>query len=122
MRSSAEIFAEFPDSINTPELNIELEEDENFIFMERMFAEANFTEGKITTIDGMRVDFSNGWGLVRASNTTPSLVIRFGADSKEALLGIQESIQTANEENQTRYCVTFLSASLTLTQLFQSNL
>ncbi len=89
IRSSAEIFAEFPDSINTPELNIELEEGESVIFMERLFAEASFTEGKITAIDGMRVDFSNGWGLVRASNTTPSLVICFGADSKEALLGIQ---------------------------------
>ena len=61
-RTSAEIFAQFPDSINTPELNIELEEGENFIFMDSMFAEANFTEGKITAIDGMRIDFSNGWG------------------------------------------------------------
>jgi len=89
-RSSAEVFAQFPDSINTPELNIEMEEGENFIFMERLLAEANFKDGNITTIDGMRVDFSNGWGLVRASNTTPSLVIRFEADSKEALVGIQE--------------------------------
>ena len=84
---------EFPDSINTPELNIELEEGENFSFMESMFAEANFTDGKITAIDGMRIDFSNGWGLVRASNTTPSLVIRFEADSKVALLGIQDQFR-----------------------------
>lgn len=88
-RSSAEVFAQFPDSINTPELNIEMEEGENFIFMESLFAEANFTDGKVTAIDGMRIDFSNGWGLVRASNTTPSLVIRFEADSKEELLTIQ---------------------------------
>ncbi|HEY5141795.1 MAG TPA: phosphomannomutase/phosphoglucomutase, partial [Methylococcales bacterium] len=92
-RSSAEIFAQFPDSINTPELNVELEEGENFMFMERMFAEANFTDGKITAIDGMRIDFSNGWGLVRASNTTPSLVIRFEADSKEVLLSIQDQFR-----------------------------
>ena len=89
MRSSAKIFAGFPGSINTPELNIELEKGESVIFMERLFAKASFTKGKITAIDGMRVDFSNGWGLVRASSTTPSLVICFGADSKEALLGIQ---------------------------------
>jgi phosphomannomutase / phosphoglucomutase len=88
-RSSAEVFASFPDSVNTPELNVELEEGENFKFIEGMFASAKFTGGKVTDIDGMRIDFSDGWGLVRASNTTPSLVIRFEADSKEALENIQ---------------------------------
>jgi phosphomannomutase / phosphoglucomutase len=92
-RSSAEVFAGFPDSINTPELNIELAEGENFSFMQSLFAEANFTDGKMTTIDGMRVDFSNGWGLVRASNTTPSLVIRFEADSNAALQDIQKQFR-----------------------------
>ncbi len=88
-RPSSEVFASFPDSINTPELNVELAEGENFKFIEGMFAAAKFTGGKITDIDGMRIDFSDGWGLVRASNTTPSLVIRFEADSKEALENIQ---------------------------------
>jgi phosphomannomutase / phosphoglucomutase len=88
-RSSSDVFASFPDSINTPELNVELEEGENFKFIEGMFASAKFTGGKVTDIDGMRIDFSDGWGLVRASNTTPSLVIRFEADSKEALENIQ---------------------------------
>ena len=89
-RSSAEIFAGFPDSINTPELAVDMAEGENFSFMDSLLAEADFTDGKITDIDGMRVDFPNGWGLVRASNTTPTLVIRFEADSQAALLGIQE--------------------------------
>lgn len=88
-RTSAAVFADFPDSINTPELNIELAEGENFQFIDRLFSSANFTGGKVTNIDGMRVDFSNGWGLVRASNTTPSLVIRFEADTKAALNDIQ---------------------------------
>lgn len=92
-RSTAEVFAQFPDSINTPELNIELAEGENFKFIESMFAEAHFTAGKINNIDGMRVDFANGWGLVRASNTTPSLVIRFEADTHETLLSIQEQFR-----------------------------
>jgi phosphomannomutase/phosphoglucomutase len=92
-RTSAEVFADFPDSINTPELNVSLEEGENFTFIDGMFAAANFTDGKITTIDGMRVDFSNGWGLVRASNTTPSLVIRFEADTQDALQSIQEQFR-----------------------------
>jgi phosphomannomutase/phosphoglucomutase len=92
-RSSADVFAQFPDSINTPELNVELVEGENVKFIESMFAQAKFSEGKINNIDGMRVDFKDGWGLVRASNTTPSLVIRFEADSKEALLSIQEQFR-----------------------------
>jgi phosphomannomutase/phosphoglucomutase len=88
-RSSADVFADFPDSINTPELNVALKEGENFTFMDELFAAADFTDGKITDIDGMRVDFPDGWGLVRASNTTPSLVIRFEADSEVAMLRIQ---------------------------------
>ncbi len=92
-RTSAEVFADFPDSINTPELNIELAEGENTTFIEGMFANAKFASGKITNIDGMRIDFSDGWGLVRASNTTPSLVIRFEADTQDALEKIQEQFR-----------------------------
>jgi phosphomannomutase / phosphoglucomutase len=88
-RSSSDVFADFPDSINTPELNVELAEGENVTFIEKLFASANFTGGKITDIDGMRLDFADGWGLVRASNTTPSLVIRFEADNKVAMENIQ---------------------------------
>ncbi|MGZ5026772.1 MAG: phosphomannomutase/phosphoglucomutase [Methylobacter sp.] len=92
-RSSAEVFADFPDSINTPELNVALEEGENFSFVKSLLASANFADGKITDIDGMRVDFPNGWGLVRASNTTPSLVLRFEADSEAAMHSIQEQFR-----------------------------
>ncbi len=92
-RSSAEVFADFPDSINTPELNVALEEGENFTFMNALLAAAKFGNGKITDIDGMRVDFPDGWGLVRASNTTPSLVIRFEADSEAAMHSIQEQFR-----------------------------
>ncbi|MGZ8180500.1 MAG: phosphomannomutase/phosphoglucomutase [Methylobacter sp.] len=92
-RSSAEVFAGFPDSINTPELNVALEEGENFTFIDSLLKAAKFTGGKITDIDGMRVDFPDGWGLVRASNTTPSLVIRFEADSEAAMNSIQEQFR-----------------------------
>lgn len=84
-RSSTDIFAELPDSISTPELNVLMEEGENFEFIDKMLAEADFDDAKVVTIDGMRVEFMDGWGLVRASNTTPSLVLRFEADSDEAL-------------------------------------
>jgi phosphomannomutase / phosphoglucomutase len=88
-RSSAQLFEDFPDSLNTPELNVILNEGENVRVVEALLAAADFAGGKITNIDGMRIDFSDGWGLVRASNTTPSLVIRFEADSRDALLNIQ---------------------------------
>jgi phosphomannomutase / phosphoglucomutase len=92
-KSSAEVFAAFPNSVNTPELNVLLNEGENFKFIDSMFANASFKGGKVTDIDGMRIDFSDGWGLVRASNTTPSLVIRFEADNNEALAKIQEQFR-----------------------------
>jgi phosphomannomutase/phosphoglucomutase len=94
-RSSSEVFEELPDSINTPELNIKLNEGENFTFMEQMLKAADFADGKITDIDGLRVDFADGWGLVRASNTTPALVVRFEADSQEALDRIQDQFRQA---------------------------
>ena len=92
-RSSDEVFADFPDSINTPELLIPLADGEKFIFVTEMLKKANFSNSKITDIDGMRVEFSDGWGLVRASNTTPSLVVRFEADTEDALNGIQEQFK-----------------------------
>ena len=88
-RSTAEVFAELPDNINTPELNVTLAEGENFSFIEKLRAMAVFPEARVTDIDGLRVDFVDGWGLVRASNTTPCLVIRFEADDEAALARIQ---------------------------------
>jgi phosphomannomutase/phosphoglucomutase len=92
-RNSNEVFADFPDSVNTPEINIELAEGENVSIMEKIFSSANFSDGKIITIDGMRVEFDDGWGLVRASNTLPVLVLRFEADSTVALERIQNQFK-----------------------------
>ncbi|HUL11826.1 MAG TPA: phosphomannomutase/phosphoglucomutase, partial [Methylococcaceae bacterium] len=78
---------------NTPELNVTLAEGENFTFIDQLRALAKFPEARITDIDGLRVDFVDGWGLVRASNTTPSLVIRFEADNEEALARIQKQFR-----------------------------
>ncbi|UZR31007.1 phosphomannomutase/phosphoglucomutase [Methylococcus mesophilus] len=89
-RSTADVFAELPDSVNTPELGVRLQEGENLAFVEKMRALADFDDGRTTDIDGLRVDFADGWGLVRASNTTPSLVIRFEADTAEGLARIQQ--------------------------------
>ena len=89
-RSSSEVFAELPDGVNTPEMNIDFPEGEHFIFIKKLLEAADFSDGKVTNIDGLRVDYPDGWGLVRASNTTPSVVLRFEADSKEKLSMIQD--------------------------------
>lgn len=89
-RSSDAVFADFPDSVNTPELTVELPEGENFAVVDAVCKAVDFKDAKITTIDGLCVDFSNGWGLIKASNTTPSLVFRFEADNAETLQNIQQ--------------------------------
>ena len=58
--------------------------------LRRLSAQADFGDARLTTIDGLRADYAHGWGLVRPSNTTPSLVIRFEADDETALRGIQD--------------------------------
>jgi|GEM_PF-56888 len=92
-RSSTEVFADFPDSFNTPELSIAVAEGENFTIMNRLLMNPDFPGGQITDIDGLRVDFTDGFGLVRSSNTTPSLVVRFEGDTKEALNRIQDQFR-----------------------------
>ena len=82
---ASDVFAELPDSINTPELQIMFEEGEHYRFMEKFKQQADFDGADIITIDGMRVNFPQGWGLIRPSNTTPCLVLRFEADSEAAL-------------------------------------
>jgi len=89
-RSTAEVFAALPDMVNTPELRLEMAEGEHFAFMDRLKAAARFDDGRITTIDGLRVDFADGWGLVRPSNTTPCLVIRFEGEDADAMARIQQ--------------------------------
>jgi len=89
MHKSAEIFAELPESYTTPELNLEMDDDVKFEFIEQLVNEGDFAGGKLTDIDGVRIDYSPGWGLVRASNTTPCLVIRFEAETEQDLKNIQ---------------------------------
>ncbi|EIC29163.1 MULTISPECIES: phosphomannomutase/phosphoglucomutase [Methylomicrobium] len=89
-RTSAEVFAELPDSFNTPELSIMLKEGENVQFIEKLKQVAAFSDAEVTTLDGIRIYYPDGFGLVRASNTTPSLVIRFEADTRESLTKIQQ--------------------------------
>ncbi len=89
--SSAEFFAAYPTGLNTPELRLDMAEGEPFAFMARLTDQADFgTDARIITLDGLRVEFPHGWGLVRASNTTPSLTLRFEADDPAAMTDIQD--------------------------------
>ena len=89
---SSEIFADLPNSFSTPEINIPVDKDGiQHDFMEKFKSSAIFEDAEISTIDGLRVDYDDGWGLLRASNTTSCLVMRFEAESKERLLEIKNS-------------------------------
>jgi phosphomannomutase/phosphoglucomutase len=84
------IFKKIPDSVNTPELKILVRDDHKFRLMEKLISQADFkTAQEVMTIDGLRVNFSDGWGLIRPSNTTPCLVMRFEANSQKVLDTIQ---------------------------------
>ncbi|MDD3516809.1 MAG: phosphomannomutase/phosphoglucomutase [Chromatiales bacterium] len=89
-RSPTEVFADLPDSLNTPELNVHFRhEGEHFEFMRRLLEHGGFEGAEVSTLDGLRADYEDGFGLVRPSNTTPSLVIRFEGDTPAALARIQ---------------------------------
>jgi len=94
-KSPAEVFARLPAGISTPELRVDMQEGEQEGLVEQLVNADGFSDGKRTTIDGLRIDFADGWGLVRASNTTPSLVLRFEADNKEAMARIQGEFKRA---------------------------
>ncbi len=97
-RSSTDVFADLPETVSTPELKVTLEEGEPPQVIERLKEKARFPEARVTTIDGLRVDFPDGWGLVRASNTTPCLVLRFEADTEEALERIRGQFRALLEK------------------------
>ena len=87
--TAAEVFSKLPDSCNTPELQIQFEEGEHYRFMEKFKQKADFGDAEISTIDGIRVNYPDGWGLIRPSNTTPCLVLRFEANTEALLEEIQ---------------------------------
>lgn len=83
-----------PQSTSTPELHLELEEGENAALIAQMRDDASFDgSDRIITIDGLRVEYPDGFGLARSSNTTPVVVMRFEAESAAALARIQDAFK-----------------------------
>ncbi|MDX1802970.1 MAG: phosphomannomutase/phosphoglucomutase [Alcanivorax sp.] len=88
--SSSQVFGQLTTGVTTPELHIPVTDDNKFTLVEALSQRAEqFSGGRATTIDGLRVDFPDGWGLVRASNTTPMLVARFEGRDQDALQRVQ---------------------------------
>ena len=84
-----EQFSQVPNSISTPEIKIPIYDEKKFVFMQLFSQNAQFSNAELIHIDGLRVEFLHGWGLLRASNTTPCLVARFEAHSEQGLQEIQ---------------------------------
>jgi len=95
-RDPGAVLEALPDAVSTPELHLKLAEGENFALMEKLKATARFAAAReVITIDGLRVEYADGFGLARPSNTTPVVVLRFEADDEPALRRIQEDFRRA---------------------------
>ena len=93
-KSCSELFDELPVNLSTPEININFDKHgQQFDAMDALSSNIDFPGANINTIDGVRVDYEDCWGLVRPSNTTPCLVLRFEAKDNTALIEIQEKFK-----------------------------
>ena len=87
-KSISDLNKELPVLFSTPELNIEVSDEKKFEIVKKFIANCTL-EGEKISIDGIRINFNNGWGLLRASNTTPMLVMRFEGNTAENLIRIK---------------------------------
>ncbi len=92
--SPSEVLSALPDGISTPEIKVPVEAETPHAVVERFVETARFEGARISTIDGLRADWEDGWGLLRASNTTPILVLRFEADDDAALARIKNAFRS----------------------------
>ena len=83
-------FVTVPNMLSTPEINIPAADEEKFQIVKTFIENSNFNDAKIVSIDGIRVEFEKGWGLLRPSNTSPCLVLRFEAETNNDLNKIKE--------------------------------
>ena len=84
------IFSNIPNMVSTPEINIPASDDKKFEIVEEFIRESEFNNADVINIDGIRVEYKKGWGLLRASNTSPFLVLRFEAETEDNLEHIKQ--------------------------------
>ncbi|CAM4173477.1 phosphomannomutase/phosphoglucomutase [Bordetella muralis] len=90
----SQLLEALPQAVSTPELKLEMEEGQPFALIQKLQAQGKFDGSlRVVTIDGVRAEYPDGFGLARASNTTPVVVLRFEADTDEALTRIQEDFR-----------------------------
>jgi phosphomannomutase / phosphoglucomutase len=92
-RTADELLRELPASIVTPEIRIEVDDHRKFELIQRISGLVAFPGAAVTRLDGVRADFEHGWGLIRASNTTPALLLRFEADNSQSLNDIAQAFR-----------------------------
>ncbi|QIB67611.1 phosphomannomutase/phosphoglucomutase [Kineobactrum salinum] len=101
------LVAALPASTSTPEILIPVPESKKFALVRRFIEQASFPDGKINTLDGIRVDFNYGWGLLRASNTGPALTARFEASDPQSLQAIMNNFRSQLAEIEPELELTF---------------
>ncbi|MFP5429941.1 MAG: phosphomannomutase/phosphoglucomutase [Gammaproteobacteria bacterium] len=88
------VFAEFPENPSTPEITIPVADSKKFALVDALKSKAKFADANIITIDGLRVELPDAWGLIRASNTSPCIVARFEGRTPAALAAVQSRFRT----------------------------
>lgn len=91
--TSSEVFEELPEGLSSEEINVPVPDKVKFKLIKALIAKGEFGEGEVTTIDGLRVDYKHRWLLARASNTTPSIVVKFEADNEVSLEAVRDTLR-----------------------------
>lgn len=92
----SEVFAALPEDVSTAEITISTTEQRKFTLIDELAADSEFTAGaRVFSTDGLRLEFASGWGLIRASNTTPKLTLRFAGNDQAAINTIQQRVKQA---------------------------
>ncbi len=107
-KTTEQVFAAFQmPSQSTPEIKVPVEEARKFSLVEKIVQLADFPDGQCNTLDGLRVEFDNGWGLIRASNTSPALLLRFEADDETSLKQIKSRFKALIQQADKSIELTF---------------
>lgn len=94
--SSAEVLATIPEEVSTPEITLDVDEQSKFAIIDALQNyQPLLAQAQVYTVDGLRLEFADGWGLIRASNTTPKLTLRFAGESAQAIANMQQQFKAA---------------------------